>query len=89
MRNLARYALSIGTAGAMLAGCGGSQPPISVRGDATGGIGRPQTHHRTFHYTGREQTFKVPTGVTHVTVVASGASGPYGATVITAQSLVA
>jgi hypothetical protein len=34
MRKLARYALSIGAAAALLAGCGGSQPPI----DATGAM---------------------------------------------------
>jgi hypothetical protein len=76
MRTLARFALGV-SAAALFAGCGGSQPPISLRGDATGGIGGPQTHHRTFHYTGREQHFKVPRGVTQLTVTASGASGPY------------
>ncbi|MGC2405863.1 MAG: glycine-rich protein, partial [Candidatus Cybelea sp.] len=75
---LVSYALSGGVALALLAACGGSQPPISLRGDATTSIGRPRTHHRTFHYTGTEQTFKVPRGVTQVTVTASGASGPYG-----------
>jgi hypothetical protein len=30
MRTLVRYASSIGTAAALLAGCGGSQPPIAA-----------------------------------------------------------
>ncbi|MGA8099734.1 MAG: hypothetical protein WB810_13855 [Candidatus Cybelea sp.] len=33
------------------------------------------SHHRTFLYTGAEQNFKVPNGVTRVTVVARGAAG--------------
>jgi hypothetical protein len=32
MRTLARYALSVGTAAALLAGCGGSQPPVGAPG---------------------------------------------------------
>jgi hypothetical protein len=32
----------------------------------------------TFNYTGGEQHFKIPSGVTQRTVVTSGASGPNG-----------
>jgi hypothetical protein len=32
MRTLARYALSFGAASALLAGCGGTQPPIGAPG---------------------------------------------------------
>lgn len=34
--------------------------------------------HKSFHYTGKEQSFKVPAGVTQVTITASGASGAAG-----------
>src|ERR1700729_1129603 len=86
---LSRHALAIGAATALLAGCGGSQPPIGAPGATpqtqvqptpmsssntvltTGGL----PHHRTFKYTGTEQTFKVPSGVTQITVVARGAAG--------------
>ena len=77
MAYLTRVALIIGSA-ALFAGCGGSQPPMAV--SSATDLNHALTHHRTFHYKGKKQTFMVPTGVTHVTVVASGASGPYGAT---------
>ncbi|MGP8101564.1 MAG: hypothetical protein ACLQHL_12540 [Candidatus Cybelea sp.] len=73
-----RCALSSGAALAMLAGCGGSQPPIGAPNGANN-VGHPPSHHRTFHYKSKAQSFVVPTGVTQITVVASGASGPYGA----------
>jgi hypothetical protein len=78
-----RYALGICAAAAMLAGCGGSQPPIGAAGatpssranilidSASNTLARQQT----FHYTGSAQTFQVPTGVTRLTVVARGAEG--------------
>ncbi|MGA8795822.1 MAG: glycine-rich protein, partial [Candidatus Cybelea sp.] len=72
-----RCAFSFCAAAAMLAGCGGSQAPIAASGATS--VTHPLTHHRTFHYTGREQTFIVPSGVTQITVDAAGASGPYGA----------
>jgi len=78
MRNLARLTLIIGIP-SLFAGCSVSQPPITLgSGAASGAIDHPRTRHRTFHYTGTEQTFKVPRGVTQVTVTANGASGPYG-----------
>jgi|HubBroStandDraft_6_1064221.scaffolds.fasta_scaffold141970_3 hypothetical protein len=57
---------------AMLAGCGGTQPPMGAP-NALDPHGKK--HSQTFSYTGSEQTFKVPTGVTRVTITASGASG--------------
>ena len=60
----------------MLSGCGGSQPPIGTV-NAAKNFGSSYSHHRTFRYTGKEQSFIVPTGVTQVAIVASGASGPY------------
>jgi hypothetical protein len=32
-------------------------------------------YHKTFHYTGKEQSFKVPLGVKWITVIATGAAG--------------
>jgi hypothetical protein len=57
----------------MLAACGGSQPPIvaNVLAKAAHGV-------KTFNYTGTAQSFKVPSGVTQITIKASGASGPSG-----------
>jgi hypothetical protein len=43
MRTLVRYASSIGTAAALLAGCGGSQPPISAP------VAMPQSHAIATH----------------------------------------
>jgi hypothetical protein len=59
-------------AAAMLAGCGGSQPPIVAPSTGTEQV---LSHHVTFHYTGEEQTFKVPVNVKWLTVVALGAAG--------------
>ena len=74
-RSVCRYALCICTAAAMLAGCGGSQPPIGTPGAADA---RSEKHSQTFSFTGSEQTFKVPAGVTHLTITARGASGARG-----------
>jgi hypothetical protein len=68
-----RHALGVSVATAMLAGCGGSQPPIAspqLRNSP-----RAPKQSQTFSYTGSEQTFTVPEGVTRVTIKASGASG--------------
>ncbi len=77
MRTFAQSAVVISLTAALLAGCGGSQPPI---GTVNKNFGPPYSHHRAFHYTGKEQLFIVPMGVTHVAIVASGASGPYAVT---------
>ena len=73
MRNLARVALSIGPA-ALFAACGGSPSLIGAPG-ATSEVGDSLPYHETFHYTGSEQSFTVPAGVTQLTVVALGARG--------------
>jgi hypothetical protein len=73
MSNLVRSALNVCIA-ALLAACGGSQAPIGAPGVTTDG-NDSQPHHRTFTYAGAEQSFKVPAGVTTITVVARGAAG--------------
>ena len=70
-----RCAFTGGVVIALLAGCGGAQSaaglaPLGQRG----GISSKQT----FTYTGSEQKFKVPAGVTQVVVTVDGASGAPG-----------
>lgn len=76
-REFSRYALTSCVAAVLLAGCGGSQPLVGP----PGAMPQSRAAHgsKTFGYTGSEQYFKVPRGVTQLTVTASGASGPYGA----------
>src|ERR1700722_12726445 len=66
--------LSATAAIVMLSSCAGSQVPLTPgllpQGDASGS--------KSFGYTGKEQSFKVPAGVTAVKIVATGASGPSG-----------
>jgi hypothetical protein len=74
---LGGHALISCMAAALLASCAGSQPPI----DAAGGLQRdaaPKSGNKTFHYTGYEQLFMVPRGVSSITVVARGAVGAIG-----------
>jgi hypothetical protein len=71
MRNLALLSTCVFTA--LLTACGGSQPPVAAS-DATPAL----SHDRTFKYTGSKQSFKVPTGVTHITITAYGANGALG-----------
>lgn len=59
---------------ALLAGCGGSQV-APTGGVPTGSAATSFPYHKTFNYTGAKQDFKVPAGVTHITVVALGAHG--------------
>ena len=72
--NFVRYALGSCVAAALLADCGGSQPPIgapvvpSIVDDAL-------PFSKTFHYTGSAQSFRVPRSVTKLQVVARGAAG--------------
>ncbi|HLY02889.1 MAG TPA: hypothetical protein VKR56_10420 [Candidatus Cybelea sp.] len=76
MNRLGPYAFSIGAALLLLAGCGGSSLPAG-----TPGVTADRSdlrYHKTFHYTGAKQSFKVPSGVTHVTITAYGASGAPG-----------
>ncbi len=67
------YALGIGAGAALLAGCGG--PPAFVSTSAANRVREVFSHHVTFHYTGAEQTFKIPAGVNLIAVVARGAGG--------------
>ena len=71
---IARCAVAVSCA-AILAGCGangvntvGTNPPTTAIPDAM-----PLQH--TFHYTGREQIFRAPSGIRAITVVARGAAG--------------
>ncbi len=91
MKTLACGTLCITVAAALLAGCGAlrqaqddTQPPIAAPGAnpasaalalAARGGGDALPHHRTFYYSGARQSFKVPSGVTKLTVVALGAAG--------------
>jgi hypothetical protein len=67
-----RSILSIGAGAALLSACdaGGSSVPIAT--DAAMDGASPLTKHQTFSFTGKEQTFIVPTGVKRLTVVARG-----------------
>jgi large repetitive protein len=71
MKTLARFAFSMGIAAALLAGCGGSQPPVG----APGAMPQIAASKKTFHYTGHKQTFVVPGGVNQLNVTVLGASG--------------
>jgi len=76
---LGRYALGATAIVAMLAGCGGTQPPMG----APNALDPPRKHHRqkqsqTFSFTGSEQTFTVPAGVKQIRVIALGGSGGGG-----------
>jgi hypothetical protein len=53
---------------------------VSSNGAAPGSsvVGQPLDGKATFAYTGTKQSFKVPAGVTQVTIAASGASGAAG-----------
>ncbi len=71
---LTRYALTIGAASALLVGCGGSLPPIGASSVASNN-GDALPFHKTFQYAGKKQSFKVPSGVTKIEMVARGAAG--------------
>lgn len=71
---LSRHALSLSIAAALLAACGGSQPLV-IAPSAGSDNGNAVTRHHKFEYTGAEQSFIVPSGVTSITVVALGAGG--------------
>jgi len=64
--DLGRYALSSCVAAAMLAACGGSQPPIGAPGAMPlqpWTTSARATRRKIFDYTGGMQTFKVPVRV--------------------------
>jgi hypothetical protein len=76
LSNFLPQTLGIVAASALLTACGGgSQIPASTAGNAARGEAMKS---QIFDYTGKEQTFKVPTGVTHVTVLSLGAGTPSG-----------
>ncbi|HEX3458471.1 MAG TPA: glycine-rich protein [Candidatus Baltobacteraceae bacterium] len=66
------FALAIGCIAALLSACGGAAQQVAVPA-AIAPLGIAQ--HRTFRYTGAEQSFKVPPGVTSISVVARGGGG--------------
>ena len=66
-----RYAVGIGAAAALLAGCGGLQPPS--RAYVAQGSSFSQHHH--FVFTGKRQSFRVPPNVGTIRVIARGALG--------------
>jgi hypothetical protein len=70
--NFERFAFSVVAAVAMLAGCGGT---ADIGAPATDGSARMLSDSRTFYYTGAKQSFKVPAGVTKITIVGIGGKG--------------
>lgn len=76
MRTFDRSTLTITLSAALLVGCGGSQLPSAANIMSAGTQAR--SHHSTFKYTGGEQSFKVPAGVTHVRILATGGDGARG-----------
>jgi hypothetical protein len=68
-----RVAFSLSLSAVLLTACGGSQLPAAT--SPSGAVPFAFKHHRTFSYTGSEQTFKVPRGVTSIRIIAIGASG--------------
>jgi hypothetical protein len=71
------YFLGAGALAALLSGCGiGSSVPSTSGGEFENANG--SAHHQTFTYTGAEQTFIVPAGVSRLTVIARGGEGSGG-----------
>jgi hypothetical protein len=68
-----RFALCISLAAVLLSACGGSSVPIAT-GNTIDNAGAAKGN-KTFKYTGSEQMFTVPKGVTQLTVVARGGEG--------------
>jgi hypothetical protein len=67
-----RLALIVGAA-ALLSGCGSSMPMEGLSNVAA--VNQVAKSAKTFHYTGREQTFLVPERVRQINVVMRGAAG--------------
>lgn len=63
-----RCAVGVGMSAAILAACGGSQP-------TTGLPQGPPSGKQTFNYIGAAQTFKVPSGISTIAIMALGARG--------------
>lgn len=68
---LARIVMSVGATAAMVAACNGSGGSNDVTPLGLEAL----AHQKTYHYTGKEQYFKIPSGVTIVNVVVVGAGG--------------
>lgn len=73
MRTSTPFVLTIGAA-ALFAGCGGPEPLATTPVGATNAL-QPKPGNKTFYYTGREQKFIVPRGVTKIKALAFGAAG--------------
>jgi hypothetical protein len=78
MNNATRWAdaLAACVAATALSSCSGFQPPTAALAERAQRA--EQTGSQTFKYTGTEQDFSVPSGVTRVTVVARGGGTPSG-----------
>lgn len=68
-----RAALGMSVVAALLSACGGSSVP-QTSSNAASDVSALKSS-KTFTYTGKVQTFKVPAGVTQITVVAHGGEG--------------
>lgn len=73
-RGYGRHVVMLGVATVLLVACAGSNPPF-VAPNAPSESGGAFPYHKTFRFTGREQSFEVPAGVKWVSVVARGAAG--------------
>lgn len=65
--------LSLSLGAVFVTACGGSQPMGALT--TASNSGKTLSYHHTFKYTGSVQTFRVPSGVTSIDVVARGAAG--------------
>jgi hypothetical protein len=74
-RRLAAFVIC--TAAAALSGCSAYQSPTATPPMTVEGVSK-QTGSQTFKYTGTEQDFRIPSGVTQVTVLARGGGTPSG-----------
>lgn len=75
MRTSVNFALINCAAVTLLAGCGASQPSIPSFTSMQNANRTPTRGTKVFTYTGEEQSFDVPNGVTEITITAMGASG--------------
>src|SRR5580658_3608805 len=71
MRTLTLHYCLLCIAAALLAGCGGLSPATTADGE----FDAVQPGSKSFKYTGKEQRFVVPSGVTKVSVTLRGAAG--------------
>jgi hypothetical protein len=69
-----RAVLNICVAAALLAACGGGSS-VPIASDSAMNRASGVENHQIFAYTGNEQTFIVPAGVTRLTVLARGGEG--------------